>query len=135
MIANKAAAKKGPDAADNHDLFRSTYGLMFFGVPNLGLRHRELITMVGEQPNQRLITDLVVDRDSEASPYLAELKDKFIEACAHSIFEIISYYERELSSTVEVSDCPFVVMGKRLMAFPSYCKMEVWSRPARRSCW
>jgi hypothetical protein len=62
--------------------------------------------MVGEQPNQGLITDLVVDRDSEPSRYLAELKEKFIEACAQfDEFEIISYYERMRSSTVEVSDC------------------------------
>jgi hypothetical protein len=104
-IANKAAATKGPDAAENRDLFRSTHGLMFFGVPNMGLRHKQLITMVDKQ---RLITDLVVDRDSEPSRYLAELTQKFIEVCGAQSggFEIVSYYERKPSSTVEVSDRP-----------------------------
>ena len=86
----------------------STHGLIFFGVPNLGLRNEQLLAIVGDQTNERLIRDLVVDGDSEPSAYLDEITQKFVETCKvmeaqRSKFEIISYYERKTSSTVEVS--------------------------------
>ncbi len=84
-------------------LFTSTYGLVFLGVPNLGLRNEQLRAMVNGQPNQRLIDDLVVDKESEPSPYLSELTKKFMQICKTQEFQIRSYYERKMSHTLQVS--------------------------------
>ncbi|RDW75280.1 hypothetical protein BP6252_06422 [Coleophoma cylindrospora] len=62
----------------SRDLFRSAFGLIFFGAPNLGLRHEQLRTMVGKQPNKRLVDDLITTNETEASTYLSELKQKFV---------------------------------------------------------
>ena len=35
---------------ENINLFKSTYGLLFFGVPNLGLRHEQLREMLMGNP-------------------------------------------------------------------------------------
>lgn len=85
-----------------------THGLIFFGVPNLGLRNEQLLAIVGGQANERLIRDLMMDEDLKPSAYLDEITQKFVETCRameaqRSKFEIISYYERKTSSTVEVS--------------------------------
>ncbi|RDW85549.1 hypothetical protein BP5796_03874 [Coleophoma crateriformis] len=61
----------------SRDLFRSAFGLIFFGVPNLGLRHEQLRTMVGKKPNKKLVDDLITTNETEASTYLSELKQKF----------------------------------------------------------
>ena len=78
--------------------------MVFFGVPNLGLRHDQLVDLVSGQPNKRLIEDLVVDSEGEPSPYLNELKRKFVRCCESQrpTFVVISYFERELSPTVKV---------------------------------
>ena len=83
----------------------SSYGILFFGVPNLGLNNERLRTMVAGQSNAQFIHDLVVDKDFEPSPYLKELNRKFIECCKSQQpkYEIISYYERRESPTIEVS--------------------------------
>lgn len=75
---------------------------MFFGVPNLGLRNEQLCKLVDGQPNEQLIKNLVTDKDSEHSSYLNELCQKFLQTCRAQDFEIVSYYERKTSPTVQV---------------------------------
>src|SRR5436305_14754537 len=77
----------------SRDFFKSTYGLLFFGVPNLGLRHEQLRGMVDGQPNEQLVHDLQVMKNSEPTPFLRELGLKFIGACKEQKpgFKIISY--------------------------------------------
>jgi predicted alpha/beta hydrolase family esterase len=89
---------------DFHEVVLSTYGLILLGVPNLGLRHPQLMTMVEGQPNQQFVRDLVVDEDEAPSPYLDELTGKFSRVCSRIVppFHIVSYYETERSSTVKV---------------------------------
>ena len=77
---------------------------MFFGVPNHGLRHDQLRTIVESKPSKKLIDDLVVDSDSEASPMLTVLGEKFVKCCEKQYFNIVSFYEREMSYTVAVSE-------------------------------
>lgn len=79
---------------------------MFLGVPNLGLRHEQLLTVVDGQPNEGLIRDLITDKDSEPSAYLRELTDKFVKASIEqkAEFEIVSYYETQESATIEIKD-------------------------------
>ena len=100
-----ALANNDRDDKQSIDFLRSSYGMLFFGVPNLGLRNSQLQTMVIGQPNAHLVRDLVVDKDSEPSSYLKELSRKFMKCCKtqEPRYEIVSYYERRESPIVEVS--------------------------------
>jgi hypothetical protein len=75
--------------------------MLLFGVPNLGLRNEQLKSIVKGQPNEVLIRDLVVDNDSEASPFLKRISDEFSRCCKGQ-YQVISFYERQSSPTVEV---------------------------------
>ncbi|KAK1977787.1 hypothetical protein LZ30DRAFT_730850, partial [Colletotrichum cereale] len=83
------------------DLAKACYALLFFGVPNLGLRNEQLRTMVRGQPNEALMHDLLVDNDSEASTFLKRLADQFSESCKDH-YRVMSFFERMLSPTVEL---------------------------------
>ncbi|KAK3639588.1 hypothetical protein LTR56_012373 [Elasticomyces elasticus] len=82
-----------------------TCGLVLFGVPNLGLQHRQLLAMVKGQRNENFVRSLVVNEDNEPSPYLAEHTRKFSQMCAEQMppLEIYSYFETEPSPTVKAS--------------------------------
>lgn len=98
-------AYDGKDDEPNNDFFNASYGLVFFGVPNLGLKLGNLEEITAGQLNQQLIRDLKVNKDSEATPFLQELKTKFMRVC-HSQdpkFQIVTYYERRETLTAEVS--------------------------------
>ena len=84
-------------------------------MPNLGLRHEQLREMVNGQPNEQLVHDLQVTKNSEPTPFLRELGQKFIGACKEQKpgFEIISYYEQRKSSTVQV--CVFLDEDESLL--------------------
>jgi hypothetical protein len=90
---------------DRHSIVLSTYGLVLLGVPNLGLRHQQLMTMVYGQPNEKFIHDLIVDGDEEPSPYLEKLTGDFSDLCSKISppFNIWSYFEDTKSPTVLVS--------------------------------
>lgn len=90
---------------DLHEVGNKTYGLLFMGVPNLGLRHRQLLTVVDGAPNQGFINDLVVGSDSEASQFLSYLTGEFSDLDRKRVrpFEIISYYETQTTPTLVVS--------------------------------
>jgi surfactin synthase thioesterase subunit len=96
---------------NSHEVVLSTYGLVLLGVPNLGLRHPQLMTMVEGNPNQQFVRDLVVDEDEAPSPYLDELTGKFSRLCSKVSppFHIVSYYETERSPTVKVSIVIFML--------------------------
>ncbi|KAK1589962.1 ankyrin repeat-containing protein, partial [Colletotrichum navitas] len=83
------------------DFSKATFGLLFFGVPNLGLRNEQLRTLVRGQPNESLINDLLVDNDSEPPNCLKTLSDQFSETC-RDYYQVVSFFERSLSPTIEV---------------------------------
>ncbi|KAK1964787.1 hypothetical protein LY78DRAFT_748137 [Colletotrichum sublineola] len=85
------------------DLGKACYALLFFGVPNLGLRNDQLRTMVRGQPNEALVHDLLVNNDSEASTFLKRLADQFSESCKDN-YHVMSFFERMLSPTVQLDD-------------------------------
>lgn len=106
MFSLKAVAiafdhRKDPDCLN---LSRSTSAFVFFGVPNLGLQHAELCSLVDGEPNEELIRSLMTNKNGEASPYLKELSEKFVRACDEQkpAFELVSYYEEDESPTVQV---------------------------------
>lgn len=77
---------------------------MFFGVPNLGLRHQQLCVAVKGRPNAGLVEGLQVDDDSEPKDFLKELKQRFKDCFEQQDpgFDVLAYYEREESPTIEV---------------------------------
>lgn len=79
--------------------------LIFFGVPNIGLRYETLREIVSGKPNAQLIDDLQVDEESQAKPFLETLKQNFIQCCKaqEPPFQIISYYEQKKTKMVKVS--------------------------------
>ena len=74
-MSNEAIARASRDR-HHRRLFTSTFGFMFFGVPNLGLRYKQLLAIVRGKANESLISSLL-DEEGEPSSYLAELNDKF----------------------------------------------------------
>lgn len=90
---------------ENSELSRAAYGLVLFGVPNLGLRNDQLISLVEGQPNEALIRHLLADKDSEQSAFLKRLADQFAESCKDN-YRAVSFFERVLSPTLEVSRSP-----------------------------
>ncbi|KAJ5900022.1 hypothetical protein N7495_004766 [Penicillium taxi] len=92
-------ARRGRSNADS-DLSKACFGLLFFGVPNLGLRNEQLRTIVQGQPNKALIDDLLVDNDSEPSTFLKRLSDQFSESCKGH-YRVVTFFERILSPTLE----------------------------------
>ncbi|SPO04568.1 related to ankyrin [Cephalotrichum gorgonifer] len=85
------------------DFFKSSYALVFFGVPNLGLRMGKLSQIIAGQPNARLVKDLELDAESEPTPYLTALKDEFIHCCRNQKppFRVVSYYEQKRTPTLK----------------------------------
>lgn len=93
--------KRNPE---NLKIYKACCGLLFFGVPNYGLRNEQLETIVEGQPNQALIRALVVDNDSEPSAFLKRIADQFSECFKRQCsLRVVSLYERRKSSTVQVS--------------------------------
>lgn len=76
-------------------------GLLFFGVPQLGLRNEKLASVVKGQPNRALIRALVINDESEPSDFLARMSDDFARYFQGRL-RVVSFYERKLSATVKV---------------------------------
>ena len=81
---------------DNFDrqIVQSTYGILFFGVPNQGMNIGSLLPMVGSQPNVPFLTLL-----SKDSGNLQGLIDRFRTTFDFKDSEIISFYETDASRT------------------------------------
>ena len=91
----------GQGMAENTELLRACYAFLFFGVPNRGLNHASLCTLVEGRPNDRLVYDLITDRDNESSPLIRALDSSF-KICFTLIQDspILSFYEKYRSPTV-----------------------------------
>ncbi|SPO02531.1 uncharacterized protein DNG_05204 [Cephalotrichum gorgonifer] len=95
------ACRKSND--EDSKLSRAAYGLVFFGVPHLGLRNEQLRAVVDGQPNKALIDELLADKDSEPCSFLQRLAEQFAENC-NGKYRAVSFFERKLSPTVEFRD-------------------------------
>lgn len=90
---------------DQREIVLATCGLILLGVPNLGLRHEQLMAVVQGRPNAGFINDLLVKTDGEASQFLSYLTREFMQLCRQQPepWTIISYYELLQSSTIKAS--------------------------------
>ena len=101
MIKALINAYKWPDKPEYFAIKTATYGLMFFGVPNYGLRNEQLRSLVDGQANASLVNDLVLDNDMEPSTYLRRISNDFSRCCKDR-YQVVSFYELERSPTVQV---------------------------------
>jgi hypothetical protein len=102
VMSSKAADAKHRKVLE---IVTMTYGLVFMGVPNLGLKHKQLETIVSGRPNEGLVRDLLVRSDGEASQFLSHLTHEFsdLDERRSLPFEIVSYYETVRSPMMVVS--------------------------------
>jgi hypothetical protein len=109
-----------------------TYGLVFMGVPNLGLKHNQLETVVKGRPNEGFVKDLLVRSDGEASQFLSHLTREFsdLDKRRSLPFEVISYYETLSSPTVVVS-VPCRTLMRLSYGFTDYYAIGLRRRPFR----
>ncbi|TDZ54871.1 hypothetical protein CTRI78_v005871 [Colletotrichum trifolii] len=90
-------------------------GMLFLGVPHLGLRNDALQSFVQGQPNEALITSIVVvDDESEPSHFLARISDDFA-TCFHRETRIVCFYERRQSAKVEMRDGKLSKTGGKVL--------------------
>jgi hypothetical protein len=95
LQALKEAASSG-----NKDklILRSSYALLFFGVPNRGIDITSLKTMVCGQPNEELVRNLGPD-----SHLLPELEREFYRTFeSYQDSKVVSFYETKKTATAEV---------------------------------
>ncbi|VUC20684.1 unnamed protein product [Clonostachys rosea] len=105
LLIKEALAISHNAASDDRygDFCKSSYGFVFFGVPNYGIRRGSLKDIVVGQPNEQLIHDLEVDSEGEPTPYLRELKKKFLSSCKSQAYpsRIILYYELKKTRSIQ----------------------------------
>ena len=77
-------------------IVQSTYGILFFGVPNQGMNISPLLAMVGSQLNMPFLTLLSKDSGS-----LQGLVERFRIVFDFKDSEIISFYETRASRTAK----------------------------------
>jgi hypothetical protein len=87
---------KDGDETDR-ELFNSIYGVVFFGVPNQGIRIEHWLPMVKGQANENLIRDL-----GPHSTYLRTVHDEFRGAFSFPDYAILAVYETEKSKVAKV---------------------------------
>jgi hypothetical protein len=87
---------KGGDEIDK-EIFNSIYGVLFFGVPNQGIRIEHWLPMVKGQPNENLVRDLGPD-----STYLRRLHEAFRTAFNFSDSKTVFIYETERTRVAKV---------------------------------
>ncbi|KAH7317172.1 hypothetical protein B0I35DRAFT_268011 [Stachybotrys elegans] len=75
---------------------RCVYGLIFFGVPNLGIRTQHWLPMVDNQPNMNLVHNL-----EPGSLYLRSLHDRFCRVFTSPTSRVVSVYETVKSKTAK----------------------------------
>ncbi|KAI3325775.1 hypothetical protein HD806DRAFT_456639 [Xylariaceae sp. AK1471] len=76
--------------------------MLCFGVPNLGLRHDQLRTIVQDNPNEALVHSLIVDNDAEPSEYLRRISNEFSRVCTGYKYKVVNFFERNPTSTVQI---------------------------------
>lgn len=93
----QALVKAASGSDDDRTIFKCTFGLLFFGVPNRGLRNKSLKPIVAGQPNQWLVDNL-----DDLNPFLVDLHERFMSSFVLPDSKIVSFYETKYTATVEV---------------------------------
>jgi hypothetical protein len=97
-VPKAIAQMKDGDEIDKEN-FKSTYGILFFGVPNQGIRIEHWLPMVKGRPNENLVRNLGPD-----STYLRDLHVDFRAAFSFSDSVIVYIYETERTKVAKVGN-------------------------------
>ncbi|KAF8252047.1 hypothetical protein K440DRAFT_658315 [Wilcoxina mikolae CBS 423.85] len=100
LVIKQALVEAARGNKSDQQVFNSTYGLIFFGIPSRGLAIESLRTMVKEQPNRDLIEYL-----GSSSVFLAHLHNEFYREFTFDDSQVISIFETRTTPTVEVCKC------------------------------
>lgn len=95
-------ARTGDSSNVMVDLIRS---VVFFGVPNQGMKVSYLLPMVEDQPNAHIVHLLSTDSD-----YLQSLDRQFSGIVTHRGVRIMSVYETKRSATTQVCNFPLLIL-------------------------
>ncbi|KAI9767398.1 MAG: hypothetical protein M1839_004517 [Geoglossum umbratile] len=90
VVLKKAIVHMRDGDETDRELFNSIYGVVFFGVPNQGIRIEHWLPMVKGQANENLIRDL-----GPHSTYLRTVHDEFRAAFSFPDYAILALYETE----------------------------------------
>jgi hypothetical protein len=96
--------------------FDSTYGALFFGVPNQGMDIESLIPMAKERPNLPFLISLGLSSSS-----LRNLHREFCKAFEFKDSEIVSFYETEESQTARRVSIHFLPSSGWITATEASC--------------
>ena len=94
LVLKQALITMASGSMEDVFIFHSTYGILFFGVPNQGMDISSLLAMVGSQPNLPFLTML-----SKDAGVLQEIIERFRTVFKFKDSEIISLYETHASRT------------------------------------
>ena len=95
--------RKRPEAGQ---ILKHWHGLIGFGIPRTGLDNERLKARVINQPNEQLISQMVLDENGKGPKYLESLADKFGAArgcCYDADPEIIYFKENQVTQLRLVS--------------------------------
>ena len=102
-------AAEDADYNSYRDLVQSCCGVLFFGVPNQGIRFFELVGMVGGKRSKELVLSILPDAEGEESQELSRLNanfrsraNAFTRGSAGSL-DVLCYYEEHKTEVCEVS--------------------------------
>jgi hypothetical protein len=105
LVIARSGSGADPETEAFHkwEVCRASYALVFFAVPNRGMRREKALSILKRQPNQPLLESLVTDRDDEPSAILGELDAQFLKSFDFTDSPMLSYYERDETKMVKVS--------------------------------
>lgn len=105
---------KSGDAADLENL-KSTFAILFFGVPNQGMDIRSLLAMVHGQPNLSFLATL-----DKNNGLLYELVENFQTVFDFRDSHVVSFYETAESPTARFSDGKWSMTGEPAVLVDRY---------------
>ncbi|OAL54753.1 hypothetical protein IQ07DRAFT_276182 [Pyrenochaeta sp. DS3sAY3a] len=78
----------------DNEFLNAIYAVELFGVPNLGLQHKILLSEVDGKPCDQLARDIVVNEGKDPTTYLEHLRKRFGEEFTGK-YKIDVFYERK----------------------------------------
>ena len=94
LVLKQALITMASGSMEDVSIFHSTYGILFFGVPNQGMDTSSLLAMVGSQPNFPFL--ILLSKDAGV---LQEIIERFRTVFKFKDSDIISLYETHTSRT------------------------------------
>ncbi|EHK18734.1 uncharacterized protein TRIVIDRAFT_66772 [Trichoderma virens Gv29-8] len=99
IVLKQAMVMMARTGESSNSMMHSIRGIVFFGVPNHGMKVSHLLPMVEDRPNAHLVHLL-----STSSDYLQTLDEHFSGVTTYQNIRILSAYETKRSATTKKND-------------------------------